>query len=135
LFEPISFVRVLLAASVYGGIEYRYINRREAEWTKRVEEFHEKAFLAKYSPYQLFFLLPLFVVVSYTASITAWAGNVFFFALLEDIAYFTWRRRMVMKGEWTTQLFGSFQVGSVVIPVWWPLDVVIFLALYAIPLV
>ena len=135
MFEPLSFVRVFLASIVYGGIEYRYINRREAEWTKQVEGFNEKAVLGKYSPYQIYFLLPLFVVVSFTTSITAWAGNVFLFALFEDILYFAWRGRMVMKGEWTTQLFGSFQVGSAVIPVWWPLDLVLALALYAIPLV
>ncbi len=135
MFEPVSFVRVFLAAIIYGGIEYRYINRREAEWTKKVEGFQEKEVFEKYSPYQLFFLLPLFVVVSYTGSIAAWTGNVFLFALLEDIIYFAWRGKMVMKGEWTTQLFGSFQVGSVVIPVWWPLDLVIALTLYAVPLV
>ncbi len=135
MFEPVSFIRVFLAAILYGGIEYRYINRREAEWTKKVEGFDEEPVFEKYSAYQLFFLLPLFVVVSYTASITAWAGNVFLFALLEDILYFAWRGKMVMKGEWTTQLFGSFQVGSFVIPVWWPLDMIIAIFLYAVPLV
>jgi len=134
LFESVSFVRVVLAAIVYGGIEYRYVNRREAEWTKKIEGFHEKAIFEKYSPYQLYFLLPLFVVVSYTPSVTAWGANVFLLALLEDVAYFVWRRKGVTKGEWTTLLFGSFQVGSLVIPVWWLLDSIIAIVLYAIPL-
>ena len=134
MFEPISFVRVVLAAIIYGGIEYRYINRKEAEWTKKVEGFMEKPAFGKYSPYQVFFLLPLFVVISYTQSVTAWAGNVFLLAFLEDLAYFGWRGEMVKNGEWTTQLFGSFKVGSVVIPVWWPIDLMITLSLYLIPI-
>jgi len=133
LFEPISFVRVVLAAVIYGGIEYRYINRREEEWTKKVEGFMEEPAFGKYSPYQVFFLLPLFVVISYTQSVTAWAGNVFLFAFLEDLAYFGWRGEMVKKGEWTTLLFGSFKVGSAIIPVWWPISVIITLFLYVIP--
>ena len=134
MFEPVSFGRVVLAAIVYGGIEYRYVNRREAEWTKRIEGFYEKPAFGKYSPYQLFLLLPLFVVVAYTPSPTAWAANVFLIALVEDISYFAWRGRMVAEGEWTTQLFGSFRMGSIVIPTWWPLDLVVALALYATPL-
>ncbi len=134
MFDPVSFGRVVLVAVVFGGIEYRYVNRREAEWTKRIEGFYEKPAFAKYSPYQLFFLLPLFLVVSYSPSTTAWAANVFLIALLEDISYFAWRGRMVEKGEWTTQLFGSFEVGPVVMPVWWPIDLVVALALYATPL-
>ena len=135
MFEPTSFVRVLLVGVIYAGIEYRYINRREQEWTRKVEGFYEKAALGKYSPYQVFFLLPLFVVISYTQSITAWAGNVFLLALVEDLAYFGWRGRMVKEGEWTTQLFGSFRVGrTVVIPVWWPIDLVIALLLFSVPL-
>jgi hypothetical protein len=133
LFEPISFFRVVLAAIIYGGIEYRYINRREEDWTKKVEGFMEKPVFGKYSPYQVFFLLPLFAVISYTQSVTAWAGNVFLLAFLEDLAYFGWRGEMVKEGEWTTQLFGSFKVGSAVIPTWWPIDLVITLSLYAIP--
>ncbi len=132
MFEPISFVRVVLAAVIYAGIEYRYINRREAEWTKKVDGFLERPVFGKYSPYQVFFLLPLFVVVSYTQSVTAWTGNVFLLALLEDLTYFGWRGKMVKKGEWTTQLFGSFRAGSAVIPAWWPIDLLITLALYAV---
>ena len=134
MFEPISFVRVVLAAIIYGGIEYRYINRREEDWTKKVEGFLEKPAFGKYSPYQVFFLLPLFAVISHTQSLAAWAGNVFLLALLEDLAYFGWRGEMVKNGEWTTQLFGSFKVGSVVIPVWWPIDLMITLSLYLIPI-
>ena len=135
MFEPVSFVRVVLVGVIYAGIEYRYINRREQEWTKKVEGFYEKAAFGKYSPYQVFFLLPLFVAISYTQSITAWAGNAFLLALVEDFAYFLWRGKMVVEGEWTTQLFGSFKVGSTVVPVWWPIDLVIVLVLFAVPLV
>ena len=133
MFEPISFIRVVLAAIIYAGIEYRYINRRGEGWTKKVEGFMEKPAFSKYSPYQVFFLLPLFAIISYTQSVTAWAGNVFLIAFLEDLAYFGWRGEMVRKGEWTTQLFGSFKVGSAVIPAWWPIDLFITLALYAVP--
>jgi len=133
LFEPVSFGRVVLAAIVYGGIEYRYVNRREAEWTKSMEGFYEKPVIGKYSPYQIFFLLPFFVVVSYTPSTTAWAANLFLIALLQDISYFAWRGTMVEEGEWTTQLFGSFRVGRIIVPIWWPLDAAVTLALYATP--
>ena len=133
MFEPTSFVRVVLAAVIYGGIEYRYINRREEDWTKKVEGFVEKPVFGTYSPYQVYFLLPLFAIISYTQSVSAWAANVFLLGLLEDLSYFGWRGEMVKKGEWTTQLFGSFKVGSAVIPVWWPIDLIITFFLYLIP--
>lgn len=133
MFELISFFRVIAAAVIYGGIELRYVNRNEAEWTKHIDGFYEKPALWKYTRYHVFFLLPLFIILSYTGSITAWAGNVFLVALIEDVAYFAWRNKMVLQGEWTAQLFGSFKLGGVVVPVWWPLDVLTVLFFYAIP--
>ncbi len=125
---------MLVAAVIYAGIEYSYVNRKEAPWTKQIEGFHEKPVFWKYTRYHVYLLLPLFIAISYTGSITAWAGNIFLMALVEDVAYFAWRGKMVSEGEWTVQLFGSFKLGGVVVPVWWPLDAVIVILSYAIPL-
>lgn len=134
MFDLASCLRTLVSAIVFAGIEYRYVNRREAQWTKEKEGFYESSLLSKYTPYHVFFLLPLFLAISYTGSITAWAGNVFLAALVEDLAYFAWRKKMVVPGEWTTQLFGSVRVGNTAIPVWWPLDLLIVLLMYSVTL-
>ncbi|QQG48056.1 MAG: hypothetical protein HY247_04635 [archaeon] len=133
MFDPVSFVRILAFAVVYAGVEYRYVNRSEAEWTKKVKEFPEKPVFWVIAPYHLYLLLPLFVIVSFTSSITAWAGNTFLLAVFEDIAYFGWRGRSVIEGEWTTTLFGSFRIGRWIVPIWWPLDAMIAAGLYFAP--
>jgi hypothetical protein len=135
LFDTASFVRVLAFGIIFAGIEYRYVNRREAEWTKKTEGFYEKPAFWVIAPYHVLLLLPLFIVASFTFPITAWAGNTFFLAVLEDIAYFAWRGKGVAKGEWTTTLFGSFSIGGLVVPLWWPLDLLIAAFLYWIPFV
>ncbi len=134
MLDLLSFFKVLAAAVIYAGIEYGYVNRKEAEWTKKIDGFYEEPVFWKYTRYHVYFLLPLFIVISFTGSITAWAGNVFLLALVEDVAYFAWRGKMVTQGEWTAQLFGSFNLGGSVVPVWWPLDLVLVLFFYAIPL-
>jgi len=78
-------------------------------------------------------LLPVFIAVAFTLPITAWAANTFLMAVVEDVAYFGWRGRSVIAGEWTTTLFGSFKLGRFVIPAWWPLGFLIALALYLVP--
>jgi hypothetical protein len=123
LFDPVSFVRVSIFAVIYAGIEYRYVNRREAEWTKKAEGFNEKPVFWVISPYHLYLLLPLFLLVSYSQSITAWAGNVLFLAVLEDATYFVWRGSPVTEKDWTTTLMGSFRVGPLEVPAWWPLGI------------
>ncbi|MDA4128318.1 MAG: hypothetical protein OK422_02470 [Thaumarchaeota archaeon] len=135
MFDPPSFLRVVAFAVIFGGIEYRYVNRREAQWTREVPGFDEKPVFWLYAPYHFYFLLPLLIVVSFTPSVSAWAGNVFYAALAEDVAYFVWRGKTVMRGEWTTQLFGSFQLGKVTVPAWWPLDALIVTAFYLLPFV
>ncbi len=134
MFDPGSFVRVVIFAIVYAGIEYRYVNRREQDWTKKMEDFNEKPVFWVISPYHFYLLLPLFVAVSYSPSITAWAGNVFVLAVLEDAVYFVWRGKRVTKADWTTTLMGSFSVGSVVVPSWWPLDLFVAAALFWTPI-
>ena len=134
MFDAESFLRVAVFAIIYAGVEYRYVNRYEREWTKTAEDFSEKPVFWVILPYHLFFLLPLFIVAAFALPITAWAGNTFFLAVAEDIAYFVWRGKAVAKGEWTTTLFGSFKVGRFVVPVWWPLDLLVAAALYAVPL-
>lgn len=133
MFDPGSFVRVLVFAIIFAGIEYRYVNRREKDWTKTVEGFVEKPAFWVITPYHFYFLLPLFIVASFTLPITAWAGNTFVLAILEDIAYFGWKGKLVIRGEWTTTLFGSIGVGRLVIPIWWPLDTLVAVALYLVP--
>ncbi len=133
MFEIESFLRCLIFAGLYAGIEYRYVNRREEEWTKGVEGFYEKPGFWVISPYHAFLLLPLFIAVAFTFPITAWAANTFLIAVVEDIAYFVWRGKSVMSGEWTTTLFGSFKLGRLVIPIWWPLDLLIAMALFLVP--
>ncbi|MBI3859742.1 MAG: hypothetical protein HY296_05850 [Thaumarchaeota archaeon] len=128
-----SLARSLAFAIIYGGIEYRYINRNEAGWTKEVEGFYEKPAFWKISPYQTYLLLPLFIAVGFTLPVSAWAANTFLIAVLEDAAYFGFRGRWVMPGEWTTTLFSSVTVRGVVIPLWWPLDLLIVGAFYAVP--
>jgi hypothetical protein len=54
--------------------------------------------------------------------------------VLEDIVYFGWRGKLVTAGDWTTTLFGSVKVGGLVIPVWWPLDILLAAALFWLPL-
>jgi nitrate reductase gamma subunit len=134
LFDAASFLRVVAFAIVFAGIEYRYVNRYEKEWTKTAEGFVEKPVFWVISPYHAFLLLPLFIVASFTLPITAWAGNTFLLAVAEDIAYFVWRGKAVVDGDWTTTLFGSFKLGGFVIPTWWPLDLLIAAALYWVPL-
>jgi len=133
LFDPASLVRVVAFGIIYAGIEYRYVNRYEKEWTTTAGGLPEKPVFWVITPYHLYLLLPLFIVVSYSPSITAWAGNTFVLAVLEDIVYFVWRRKWVSKMDWTTTLFGSFTVGRLVTPVWWPLDVFVAGVLFLAP--
>ncbi|MDV3244683.1 MAG: hypothetical protein LYZ66_05865 [Nitrososphaerales archaeon] len=115
-------------------MEYRYVNRREASWTYQSEGFYEKPAFWLISPYQAYLLFPVFIVVALAPSVSAWAGNMFLIATVEDIAYFLFRGAWVRSGEWTTRLFGSFSVGGKVVPVWWPLALAITAALYLMPL-
>ncbi len=133
MFEFASFIRSLAFAVVYAGIEYRYVNRAEAEWTRKTEGFYEKPVFWRFSPYQAFLLFPLMVVSGYALPVTAWAGNVFLIAGVEDVAYFFWRGKPVMTEDWTTTLLGSFRVGRYVVPVWWPLVALVVLGLYFLP--
>lgn len=134
MFEPLSFLRTVIFAVLFAGIEYRYVNRREEEWTRKVDGFYEKAAFWIISPYQAYLLLPTFVAVAFTLPVSAWAGNSFLVAIVEDMAYFAWRGSWAAKGEWTTKLFGSFTVYGREIPFWWPLGLVIAAALYLMPL-
>ncbi|MDV3278509.1 MAG: hypothetical protein LYZ69_08625 [Nitrososphaerales archaeon] len=134
MFEPFSFLRSVAFAVLFAGIEYRYVNRREEEWTRKVESFYEKAAFWIISPYQAYLLLPTFVVVAFALPVSAWAGNTFLVAVAEDMAYFAWRGSRVVKGEWTTMLFGSFTVNGHEVSVWWPLGLLIAAALYLMPL-
>lgn len=134
MFDSASFVRATAFAIIYAAIEYKYVNRSEADWTKQVEGFQEKPAFWVIWPYHAYLLLPLFIVAAFTFPVTAWAANTFLVAVLEDIAYFAWRGKAVVAGEWTTTLFGSFKLGRFVIPVWWPLDLLIALVLYLVPL-
>ncbi|MDG6989243.1 MAG: hypothetical protein JRN21_07970 [Nitrososphaerota archaeon] len=130
MFDPASFVRVAAFGIVYAGIEYRYVNKYERELVAAADGEVEKPVLWVMLPYHLYLLLPLFVIVSYTPSLTAWAGNVFFLAGLEDMTYFAWRRTLVSKSDWTTKLMGSIRVGPMEIPLWWPLVAVVAAALF-----
>jgi len=133
LFDAASFARVVVFSLFYAGIEFRYVNRYERGWTKTQEEFLEKPVFWVISPYHLYLLLPLFVAVSYAPSLTAWAGNAFLLAVVEDMAYFAWRGSAVTKADWTTTLVGSFRVGGFEVPLWWPLDLAAAAALFLIP--
>lgn len=134
MFDLLSFVRVVAFATIFGGIEYRYVYRREAPWTKQVADFGEEPAFWIIAPYNAYFLFPAFIVVALSPSITAWAGNAFLLAVLEDLAYFAWRGSRVRNGEWTTCLFGSFSTGGRVVPFWWPLALAIAVAFYLMPL-
>ncbi len=134
MFDPASFVRVVIFAAIYAGIEFRYVNRYEREYTKTAEGFVEKPVFGVFMPYHVYLLLPLFALVSFALPFTAWVGNGLVLAVLEDLAYFVWRRRRVAKGEWTTKIVGSFNVGGVEIPIWWPLDLLLAGAFYLVPL-
>jgi hypothetical protein len=133
LFDPVAFIRVVAFGIVYAGIEYRYVNRYERDWTKTAEGFVEKPVFWEISPYHLYLLLPLFVIASYSTSFTAWAGNTFFLAVLEDMFYFAWRGSPVSKKDWTTTLMGSFRLGKMEIPVWWPIDLAVAATLFLLP--
>ncbi len=133
MFDPQSFLRVVAFAVVFAGLEYRYVNRYEREWTKTAEGFVEKPVFWVISPYHLYLLLPLFILVSAAFPLTAWAGNAFLLAVLEDAVYFVWRGRWVDRRDWTTTLFGSFRVGRFEIPFWWPLDIALAAILFWVP--
>ena len=133
MFDPAAFIRVVAFGIVYAGIEYRYVNRYERDWTKTAEGFVEKPVFWEISPYHLYLLLPLFVIVSYSTSLTAWAGNTFFLAVIEDIVYFIWRWSPVSKKDWTSTLMGSFRLGKMEIPAWWPIDLAAAAALFLLP--
>lgn len=132
MLETQSLIRVIVFSFIYAGIEYRYINRREEEWTGKIEGFYEKSIIWKFSPYHIFLLFPLFITVSFAQPISAWAGNVFLVALVEDLSYFIWRGRFVKRGEWTTQILGSIDFGKYALPLWWPLALIICLLLFSI---
>ncbi|MCL4356235.1 MAG: hypothetical protein JRN56_04830 [Nitrososphaerota archaeon] len=134
MFDPVAFIRVIAFGIVYAGIEYKYINRHERDWTKTAEGFVEKPVFWQISPYHFYLLLPLFVIASFSSSVTAWAGNTFFLAALEDMVYFVWRGSVVSKNDWTTTLMGSFRVGKMEVPVWWPIDIAAAVALFVLPL-
>jgi hypothetical protein len=134
LFDLVSFVRAAAFAVFYAGLEYRYVNRREKEWTTKVEGLFEKPAFWKIYPYHAYLLFPIFVIAGYAMPLTAWAGNTLLIIALEDIAYFVWRGSWVRAGEWTTTLFGSIGVGGRVIPTWWIPSVLVVLVLYWVPL-
>ncbi len=134
MIELLSLVRSLAFAILLGGMEYRYVNRREASWTYQTEGFYEKPAFWLISPYQAYLLFPVFIVVALAPSVSAWAGNTFLIATVEDISYFLFRGAWVRRGEWTTRLFGSFSVGGKVVPVWWPLALAVTAAFYLMPL-
>ncbi len=134
MFDLGSFLRVAVFAVLYAGIEYRYVNRYEREFPTTAEGVSEKPVFWVITPYHLFLLLPLFVTASFAPTITAWAGNTFFLAVMEDVVYFGWRGKWVTAQDWTTTLLGSFRVGRFVIPVWWPLDILVAGVLFLVPL-
>lgn len=129
-----SFLRVVAFAVVYAGIEFRYVNRYEREYTRTAEGFVEKPAFGVFMPYHVYLLLPLFALVSFVLPFTAWVGNGLVLAVLEDMVYFVWRGKRVVKGEWTTTIIGSFNVAGAEIPAWWPLDLLLALAFYLVPL-
>lgn len=133
LFDPVSFLRVVVFAAVFAGIEFRYINRREVGLDTKTGGLGEKPVMGLFLPYHLYFLLPLFIVASFSLPVTAWAGNTFAVALLEDVSYFVWRGRWVSRGEWTTRHFGSLSPAGLTVPVWWILDALIVAFLYLLP--
>lgn len=133
MFDTASFLRIIVFAAFYAGIEYRYINRSESEWVNGKEVYREKFLFWVVRPYHLYFLLPMFIAVSFALPLTAWAGNTFFLAVAEDIGYFLWRGKGVRKGEWTTRWFGSVKVGGLVVPLWWPVDILVAVAFFVVP--
>ncbi len=134
MFDAASFLRVVAFAAIYAGIEYRYVNRYERDYTKSAEGFVEKPVFGVFAPYHVYLLLPLFALVSFAPSFFTWVANGLVLAVLEDVAYFVWRGKRVAKGEWTTRIIGSFSVGRLEVPVWWPLDLLAAAALYLVPL-
>ena len=130
MFDPGSFVRVAAFGVVYAGIEYRYVNRYEREPVATAVGAAEKPVFWAILPYHLYLLLPLFVIASYSPSFTAWGGNAFFLAALEDMAYFAWRRIPVSKKDWTTTLMGSFKVGPMEVAYWWAVDLLVAAGLF-----
>jgi hypothetical protein len=134
LFDAASFLRVVAFAAVYAGIEYRYVNRRERDYTKTDAGFVEKPVFSVFTPYHVYLLLPLFALVSFVPDFTTWVANGLVLAVVEDVVYFMWRGRRVAKGEWTTTIIGSFGVGGYVVPTWWPLDLLVAAAFYLLPL-
>ncbi len=134
MFDAASFLRVVVFAAIYGGIEYRYVNRYERDYTKTAEGFVEKPAFFVFAPYHVYFLVPLFALVSFAWPFTNWVANGLILAVLEDAAYFIWRGRRVVKGEWTTTIMGSFGVGGFEVPIWWPVDILVAVGLYALPL-
>ncbi len=134
MFDAASFLRVVAFAVIYAGIEYRYVNRYEREYTKTAEGFVEKPVFGVFAPYHVYLLLPLFALVAFVPTFTTWVGNGLVLAVLEDAAYFAWRGKRVTKGEWTTKIIGSFSIGGVEIPTWWPVDLLVAAAFYLAPL-
>ena len=133
MLDPASLARILVFAVIYAGIEYKYINRSESEWVNGEEVYREKFLFWVVRPYHLYLLLPLFIVVSFSTSVTAWAGNTFLLAVVEDVAYFGWRGKGVRKGEWTTKWFGALNIGRTAVPIWWPVDTLVAAPLFVAP--
>ena len=77
MLDILSFVRSLAFAVIYGGIEYRYVNRREAGSSPGSYEFFEKPILGAFAPYHVFLLFPLFITSAFATPLTAWADNFF----------------------------------------------------------
>ncbi|HXW37249.1 MAG TPA: hypothetical protein VEJ36_05040 [Nitrososphaerales archaeon] len=133
MFDFYSALRIGGFAVLFSGFEYFVVNRREANGSSAPSVLGAKPIFMEFYPYHLLFVLPVFIVVSYSASISAWAANVFLLALVEDALYFAWRGRWIVRGDWTAQTFGSFSVGGRVIPNWYPFALLAAAGLYAAP--
>ncbi len=133
MLDTAALARILAFAVIYAGVEFRYINRSEADWADGKEVYREKFIFWVVRPYHLYLLLPMFIAVSYSPSLTAWAGNTFLMAVAEDMAYFAWRGKGVRSGEWTTRWFGEVKVRGLVLPLWWPVDALVAVAFFTAP--
>ncbi|RZN60753.1 hypothetical protein [Candidatus Methanodesulfokora washburnensis] len=91
------------------------------------------------SLYNLIFTTALYILVAFGPLIPFmnWKafdmglGNFFLICLLEDVSYFVLAGRMITPSDYTAKMLGYFQIGNVVIPVWYILDLILVVYFYS----
>ena len=131
-----SFFATLFFAVSYGYLEWRFVALERGT-----------PVVLGFADYHLFPMLPIFLVVSYSAlldnmlhavkgephlflrPILVGSGHMVLSVVVEDAAYFLWGGIWITPQNWTAR-WGYVTIAGAVIPYWYILSVALALALY-----